>query len=76
MTWHVPNAEEIDFALQLFRELVEPAMTRLDLLLETGRSMQHFSYLILKRNIKHPGTPSGGMTFVGAFTGTHSLSII
>ena len=42
MTWHVPNAEEIDFALQLFRELVEPAMTRLDLLLETGRSMQLF----------------------------------
>ncbi|KAG1755021.1 uncharacterized protein EDB91DRAFT_1096855 [Suillus paluster] len=36
ITWHVPSAEEIDFALQLFRELVEPAMTRLDLLLETS----------------------------------------
>lgn len=36
ITWHVPSAEEIDFSLQLFRELVEPAMTRLDLLLETS----------------------------------------
>jgi len=36
ITWHVPSTEEIDFALQLFRELVEPAMNRLDLLLETS----------------------------------------
>lgn len=36
ISWHVPSAEEIDFSLQLFRELVEPAMTRLDLLLETS----------------------------------------
>ncbi|KAG1826229.1 uncharacterized protein BJ212DRAFT_1444172 [Suillus subaureus] len=42
ITWHVPSAEEIDFSLQLFRELVEPAMTRLDLLLET---CNHLSFV-------------------------------
>ncbi|KAK0456353.1 hypothetical protein EV421DRAFT_1699087 [Armillaria borealis] len=33
VSWHVPNAEEIDFALQIFRELVEPALSRLEELL-------------------------------------------
>ncbi|KAG1867785.1 hypothetical protein DFJ58DRAFT_859984 [Suillus subalutaceus] len=36
ITWHIPSAEEIDFSLHLFRELVEPAMTRLDLLIPSS----------------------------------------
>ncbi|KAH9947692.1 hypothetical protein B0H21DRAFT_737636 [Amylocystis lapponica] len=36
LSWHVPNAEEVDFALQIFRELVEPVLTTLNGLLEPG----------------------------------------
>jgi proteasome activator subunit 4 len=36
VTWHVPNAEEIDFSLRIFKELTEPTLTLLDRLLEPG----------------------------------------
>ena len=36
LTWHVPNAEEIDFVLQIFREFVEPILNTLHDLLEPG----------------------------------------
>ena len=38
ITWHVPNAAEIDFALEIFREVVEPALDTLEHLLEPGKS--------------------------------------
>ncbi|KAG1884290.1 hypothetical protein F4604DRAFT_1574651, partial [Suillus subluteus] len=41
ITWHVPSAKEIGFSFQLFHELIELAMTRLDLLLETCKFMQY-----------------------------------
>ncbi|KAF9014988.1 hypothetical protein BDQ17DRAFT_1418116 [Cyathus striatus] len=31
--WHIPNDEEIDFSLQIFRELVEPTLLKLETLL-------------------------------------------
>jgi proteasome activator subunit 4 len=34
MSWHVPNKEEIAFALELFDEIVGPTLTRLEQLLE------------------------------------------
>lgn len=34
--WHVPNDEEIDFALQIFRELIEPILSNIAALLEPG----------------------------------------
>ena len=34
MSWHVPSLEEIDFALGLFRELVEPTLGMLEKLLD------------------------------------------
>ncbi|KAL4069445.1 hypothetical protein J3A83DRAFT_4095440 [Scleroderma citrinum] len=34
MTWHVPTPEEIDFALQIFRELIEPYLQKLNKLLD------------------------------------------
>ena len=34
MSWHVPCDAEIDFALELFRELVEPTLAKLEKLLE------------------------------------------
>ena len=37
ISWHVPNAEEVDFALELFREIVEPALAALKSLLENGK---------------------------------------
>ena len=37
MSWHVPNVEEVDFALGLFRELVEPTLEMLEKLLDTRR---------------------------------------
>lgn len=36
MSWHVPCEEEIEFALAIFRELVEPTLEMLEALLETG----------------------------------------
>ncbi|EIN13624.1 hypothetical protein PUNSTDRAFT_94808 [Punctularia strigosozonata HHB-11173 SS5] len=36
ISWHVPSAEEIDLALRIFREVVEPAMDSLDGLLQHG----------------------------------------
>ncbi|KII93397.1 hypothetical protein PLICRDRAFT_694576 [Plicaturopsis crispa FD-325 SS-3] len=34
LTWHVPNVEEIDFTLQIFKELIEPTLATLDALLD------------------------------------------
>ncbi|KAF9472467.1 hypothetical protein BDN70DRAFT_886944 [Pholiota conissans] len=36
VSWHVPNTQEIDFALRIFRELVEPALGSLESLLKPG----------------------------------------
>ncbi|KZT19390.1 hypothetical protein NEOLEDRAFT_1142177 [Neolentinus lepideus HHB14362 ss-1] len=36
VSWHVPGDEEIDFALQVFKELVEPTLKQLNQLLENG----------------------------------------
>jgi proteasome activator subunit 4 len=36
ISWHVPNDEEIELALRIFREVVEPAMDALDGLLQDG----------------------------------------
>ncbi|OBZ79723.1 Proteasome activator complex subunit 4 [Grifola frondosa] len=36
LTWHVPNTEEIDFVLQIFRDLIEPTLNILDGLLESN----------------------------------------
>ena len=36
VSWHVPNEAEIAFALRLFRELVEPTLSRLENLLDDG----------------------------------------
>ena len=38
MSWHVPCDAEIDFALELFRELVEPTLAKLEKLLEERMS--------------------------------------
>ncbi|KAH9921997.1 uncharacterized protein BXZ73DRAFT_91690 [Epithele typhae] len=36
LTWHVPNAEEVDFVLRIFREFIEPILDTLHKLLESG----------------------------------------
>ncbi|KAI0702460.1 hypothetical protein BC835DRAFT_1411015 [Cytidiella melzeri] len=36
ISWHVPDQEEIDFALQIFREVVEPTLSSIHALLEPG----------------------------------------
>ncbi|KAK1232607.1 Proteasome activator BLM10 [Marasmius sp. AFHP31] len=36
VSWHVPNQEEIDFAIQVFRELIEPTLSILESLLRPG----------------------------------------
>ena len=36
VSWHVPNEQEIDFVLQIFRELVEPTLATLEGLLQPG----------------------------------------
>ena len=39
MSWHVPSEEEIDFVLEIFREIVEPTLEMLEALLEDGMSL-------------------------------------
>ncbi|KAF8168284.1 hypothetical protein B0H34DRAFT_792908 [Crassisporium funariophilum] len=36
VTWHVPNTQEIDFAIRIYKELVEPTITSLENLLKPG----------------------------------------
>ncbi|CCM01642.1 uncharacterized protein FIBRA_03703 [Fibroporia radiculosa] len=36
LTWHIPSNEEIDFTLQIFREVIEPILSTLDTLLKPG----------------------------------------
>ncbi|KAI0768547.1 hypothetical protein BD413DRAFT_614418 [Trametes elegans] len=36
LTWHIPNPEEIDFVLRIFREVIEPILDTLHSLLEPG----------------------------------------
>jgi proteasome activator subunit 4 len=36
VSWHVPNADEIDFSIQIFREVVEPMLEDLEKLLQPG----------------------------------------
>jgi proteasome activator subunit 4 len=36
LSWHVPSEEEIDFVLEVFRDIVEPTLTMLEALLEDG----------------------------------------
>ena len=39
MSWHVPSEEEIDFILEVFRDIVEPTLGMLEALLEDGISL-------------------------------------
>jgi len=39
MSWHVPSEEEIEFILEVFREIVEPTLGMLEALLEDGISL-------------------------------------
>lgn len=36
MSWHVPSEEEIEFVLEVFRDIVEPTLEMLEALLEDG----------------------------------------
>ncbi|KAF9270499.1 ARM repeat-containing protein [Marasmius fiardii PR-910] len=38
VSWHVPNDEEIDFTIRVFRELIEPTLSLLEGLLQPGVS--------------------------------------
>ena len=38
MSWHVPSEEEIEFILEVFRDIVEPTLGMLEALLEDGMS--------------------------------------
>ncbi|KAF9056646.1 hypothetical protein BJ165DRAFT_1522537 [Panaeolus papilionaceus] len=35
ISWHIPNTEEIEFVMRIFRELVEPTLMKLEILLKT-----------------------------------------
>ena len=39
MSWHVPSEEEIEFVLEVFRDIVEPTLEMLEALLEDGMSL-------------------------------------
>ena len=36
LSWHVPDREEIDFAIEIFREVVEPTIALVEALLDPG----------------------------------------
>lgn len=39
MSWHVPSEDEIDFVLEVFRDIIEPTLEMLEALLEDGISI-------------------------------------
>ena len=39
LSWHVPSEEEIEFVLEVFRDIVEPTLTMLEALLEDGMTI-------------------------------------
>lgn len=45
MSWHVPSDEEIEFALTLFRDYVEPTLGMLEHLLETRKHTSHLHFI-------------------------------
>ncbi|KAJ4476693.1 hypothetical protein J3R30DRAFT_3704168 [Lentinula aciculospora] len=44
ISWHVPNDEEIDFSIEVFRELVEPTLATLDNLLSDSNAERDASW--------------------------------
>lgn len=67
MSWHVPTPTEIDFAIQLFKELVEPTLASLLQLLHPGKYviLVISSILIPPLNQEQQGILCGPMSFVG-----------
>ncbi|KAF8203239.1 hypothetical protein BJ912DRAFT_842338 [Pholiota molesta] len=70
VSWHVPNVQELEFALRIFKELVEPALESLENLLKP-------STWDVNTCLPNPYTlqalyamPSGVMTFVGKYSST------
>lgn len=84
MSWHTPCTAEIDFAVQLFRELVEPTLEKLEALLNERASILNVEKpkVAEKRYTAAGSTRSGiwrndfcrHLTFVrNAFAGTPTL---
>lgn len=55
VSWHVPNDEEVDFALAIFRELIEPTLIMLENLLRTSMLPTiYINYLTLNVDLAEP----------------------
>ncbi|KAI0067819.1 hypothetical protein BV25DRAFT_1794335 [Artomyces pyxidatus] len=80
ISWHVPNGEELDFALEVFKEIVEPTLGALEKLLEPGKSLRGVwalkrgccSYLSFVRNA-FSGTPTFVKEHISEDISRHSM---
>ena len=45
VSWHVPSDEEIEFVVQIFREVIEPILGELEQLLLPGKRLAKLRYL-------------------------------
>ena len=41
ITWHVPDGAEIGFALDIFKEIIEPTLTKLEGFLDPGKFLKY-----------------------------------
>lgn len=41
VTWHVPDDAEIGFALDVFKEIIEPSLTKLEGFLDPSKFLKH-----------------------------------
>ncbi|KDR84809.1 hypothetical protein GALMADRAFT_217878 [Galerina marginata CBS 339.88] len=51
VSWHIPNADEINFAIRIFKELVEPALVSLESLLNLVRNAFAGIPTLMKENM-------------------------
>ena len=51
MSWHVPDGEELDFALEIFKEIAESTLNKLEKLLGPGTCGNGRSVRLVRRSI-------------------------
>jgi hypothetical protein len=54
LSWHVPSDDEIGFAIQIFKDIVDPTISILESLITPGKQNQLYSDSLLNLSIRHP----------------------
>jgi hypothetical protein len=71
LSWHVPNDDEIGFAIQIFKDIVDPSISILESLIAPGKQDRlPFNPLLNSFDQASSETKCGAMTFAGMWTYT------